>query len=56
MTLPVLLASLPEITPGGKLIICFWSVWGLAILIGFVAQAFKVDESVLAYDRAHKKG
>lgn len=44
MTVPVLLAALPEVTPGGKLIMAFWSIWGTAMFIGFLFKAFRTDD------------
>lgn len=48
MTLPVLIAALPEITPGGKLIVGFWSVWVALMFIGFCLMAFRTDNLDIA--------
>jgi hypothetical protein len=40
----MLLAAIPETTPGGKLIILFWSVWVAAIFLGFLFKAFRKDD------------
>lgn len=53
MTLPVLLAALPEITPGGKLILGFWSVWVLAMFVGFLAMAFRTDNLEIVQEAQH---
>lgn len=44
MTVPLLLAKIPEITPGGKLIVGFWTVWVAAMFIGFLWKAFRTDD------------
>jgi|GEM_PF-5288719 len=48
MNLPVLLAALPEITPGGKLIMGFWSVWVVLMFVGFLLMAFRTDNLEIA--------
>lgn len=53
MTLPVLLASLPEITPGGKLILGFWTAWVVVMFVGFLAMAFRTDNLEIVQESQH---
>jgi hypothetical protein len=53
MTLPVLLAALPEITPGGKLILGFWTVWVVVMFVGFLAMAFRTDNLEIVQETQH---